>query len=120
MAEGVHKLTFRLDESNPREKAAWEKLKNSGIKQQQFLLEAVEAYRSNPLGSLPMDDIDKIANRIIWRMEQIGISITTEDQETISEEAEPVNDQRTDTDFEDEEEEISESMGDVLSFLEKL
>lgn len=66
------KYTFRLDEDNPLHLEALQKIQRSGDKIQGFLLKAVLAYGENPLQGLPMDDIDKIANRIVFHMERVG------------------------------------------------
>lgn len=86
---GIHKLCLRLNEENPREKTVWEKIKGSGSKQQRYLLEAVEAYEGNPFRQLSLEDIDRISNRILWRLEQmgyiVGIRKHTEEQKDIVE-----------------------------------
>ena len=68
----VRKLCLRLDDGNPLHNRAWTKIEASGKKIQGYLLEAVMAYEHNPLGGLPEADIDKIAERIILRLEQTG------------------------------------------------
>lgn len=88
------KYTFRLDEENPLHKEALQKIQNSGDKVQQYLLRAVLAYNDNPLQGLPMADIDKIATRLVWHIDQLGGFIKAPAQEAaaiddILEEQEP-------------------------------
>lgn len=71
----VRKLTLRLDDENPLHNKAWTKIEASGKSQQGYLLEAVLAYEHDPLKGLPEADIDKIAERIISRLEQAGAVI---------------------------------------------
>lgn len=66
----VRKLTLRLDDENPLHNKAWTKIEASGKSQQGYLLEAVLAYEHDPLKGLSEADIDKIAERIISRLEQ--------------------------------------------------
>lgn len=66
----VRKLCLRLNDENPLHHEAWTKIEASGKSIQGYLLAAVLAYEHNPVEGLPEADIDKIAERIVLRLDQ--------------------------------------------------
>lgn len=74
----VRKLCLRLNDDNPLHNEAWTKIEASGKSTQGYLLEAVLAFELNPFKGLPEVDIDRIAERIIWRLDQTGKAIGSE------------------------------------------
>lgn len=67
-----HKLTLRLRESNPRQLAALNKIENSGMSKQEYLLHAVLAYEADSTVSV---DMESIVAEVIRQIDEKGYII---------------------------------------------
>ena len=68
----THKLCLRLNDDDPRQKALWEKIKNSGTATQTFLFEAAWVYKGEPSNIITDEDIERIARCVMKHLEKTG------------------------------------------------
>lgn len=71
-----HKLSLRLRESNPLHRRAWEKIENSGMSKQEYLLNAVLAYEVDEMAVI---DFESVVAEVIRQLDEKGYIIGAAD-----------------------------------------
>ena len=59
-----------MNDDDPRQKALWEKIKNSGTAIQTFLFEAAWVYEGEPSNIITDEDIARIASGVVKHLEK--------------------------------------------------